>query len=78
MTKVRVSEETSYLSHSSNPISTVGLRNSSPYLMRSIRARGRTHCWVGHAFLLREQERERESKKEVELEEEGEFVGVRA
>jgi hypothetical protein len=60
MTKVRVSEETSNLSHSSNPLSTDGLRNSSPSLMRSIRARERTHSWVVHALLLREQERARE------------------
>ena len=58
MTKVRVREETSNLNHSSNPISIVGLRNSSPSLMTSIR--GRTHSWVVHAFLLREQERARE------------------
>jgi hypothetical protein len=60
MTKVRVREETSNLNHSSNPISILGLRNSSPSLMTSIRARGRTHSWVVHAFLLREQERARE------------------
>jgi hypothetical protein len=65
MTKVTVSEETSNLSHSSNLISTVRLENPSPSLMRSIRARGRTHSWVVQAFLLREQERE---KREVELE----------
>jgi hypothetical protein len=58
MTKVRVSEETSNLSHLSNLISTVRLENPSPSLMRSIRARGRTHSWVVQAFLLREQERE--------------------
>jgi hypothetical protein len=57
MTKVRVSEETSNLSHSSNLISTVRLENPSPSLMRSIRARGRTHSWVVGS-LLREQERE--------------------
>jgi hypothetical protein len=57
MTKVRVSEETSNLSHSSNLISTVRLENPSPSLMRSIRARGHTHSWVVHSF-LREKERE--------------------
>jgi hypothetical protein len=57
MTKVRVSEETSNLNHSSNLISTVRVENPSPSLMRSIRARGRTHSWVVHSF-LREQERE--------------------
>jgi hypothetical protein len=57
MTKVRVSEETSNLNHSSNLISTIRLENPSPSLMRSIRARGRTHSWVVHSF-LREQERE--------------------
>jgi hypothetical protein len=58
MTKVRVSEETPNLSHSSNLISTVRLENPSPSLMRSIRARGRTHSWVVHSFfLLRGQER---------------------
>ena len=60
MTKVRVSEETSNLSHPSNLISTVRLENPSPSLMRLIRARGCTHSWVVQAFLLREQERERE------------------
>jgi hypothetical protein len=60
MTKVRVSEETPNLSHPSNLISTVRLENPSPSLMRSTRARGRTHSWVVQAFLLREQERARE------------------
>jgi hypothetical protein len=60
MIKVRVSEETPNLSHPSNLISTVRLENSSPSLMRLIRARGRTHSWVVRAFLLREQERARE------------------
>jgi hypothetical protein len=58
MTKVRVSEETPNLSHPSNLISTVRLENPSPSLMRSIRARRRTHSWVVQAFLLREQESE--------------------
>jgi hypothetical protein len=57
MTKVRVSEETSNLSHTSNLISAIGLENSSPSLMRSIRVEGRTHSWVVGS-LLREQERE--------------------
>jgi hypothetical protein len=66
MTKVRVSEETFNLSHSSNLISAIGLERLLTYLMRSIRVRGRTHSWVVHAFLLREQE----EKREVELREE--------
>jgi hypothetical protein len=57
MTKVRVSEETPNLSHSSNLISTVRLENPSPSLMRSIRARGHTHSWVVES-ILREQKRE--------------------
>jgi hypothetical protein len=57
MTKVRVSEETPNLSHSSNLISTIRLENPSPSLMRSIRARGRTHLRVVQT-LWREQERE--------------------
>jgi hypothetical protein len=57
MTKVRVSEETSNLSHSSNLISTIGLERLLTYLMRSIRVEGRTHSWVVDSF-LREQERE--------------------
>jgi hypothetical protein len=57
MTKVRVSEETSNLSHTSNLISAIGLENSSPSLMRSIRVEGRIHSWVVDSF-LREQERE--------------------
>jgi hypothetical protein len=60
MIKVRVSEETPNLSHPSNLISAVRLENPSPSLMRSTRARGRTHSWVVEAFLLREQERARE------------------
>jgi hypothetical protein len=58
MIKVRVSEETPNLSHPSNLISTVRLENSSPSLMRSTKARGRTHSWVVEAttVLLREQE----------------------
>jgi hypothetical protein len=57
MTKVRVSEETFNLSHSSNLISAIGLKNSSPSLMRSIRVEGHTHSWVVGSF-LREKERE--------------------
>jgi hypothetical protein len=60
MTKVRVSEETPNLSHPSNLISTVRLENPSPSLMRSIRARGRTHCGLFIHFLV---ERARESKR---------------
>jgi hypothetical protein len=65
MTKVRVSEETPNLSHSSNLISTVRLENPSPSLMRSIRARGCTHCGLFIHFLV---ERAREKREEVELE----------
>jgi hypothetical protein len=57
MTKVRESEETSNLSHSSNLISAIGLERLLTYLMRSIRVEGRTHSWVVESF-LREQERE--------------------
>jgi hypothetical protein len=46
MIKVRVSEETPNLSHPSNLISAVRLENSSPSLMRLIKASGRTHSWV--------------------------------
>jgi hypothetical protein len=73
MIKVRVSEETPNLSHPSNLNSAVRLENPSPSLMRSTKARGRTHSWVRRsnnilvertrgapAFLLREQERARE------------------
>jgi hypothetical protein len=67
MTKVRVSEETPNLSHPSNLISTVRLENPSPSLMRSTRARGRTHSWVVQAFLLREQERGRAEEKRQHL-----------
>jgi hypothetical protein len=65
MTKVRVSEETPNLNHSSNLISTVRLENPSPSLMRSIRARGRTHCGLFIHFLV---ERAREKREEVKLE----------
>jgi hypothetical protein len=57
MNKLRVSEETSNLSHKSNLISAIGLENSSPSLMRSIRVEGRTHSWVVGSF-FREQETE--------------------
>jgi hypothetical protein len=70
MTKVKVSEETSNLSHSSNLISTVRLENPSPSLMRSIRARGRTHSWVVHSLLLREQERGQAGEERQHLQEE--------
>jgi hypothetical protein len=58
MIKVRVSEEIPNLSHPSDLISTVRLENSSPSLMRSTWARGRTHSWVVEetTILLREQE----------------------
>ena len=56
MIKVRVSEETPNLSHPSNLISTVRLENSSPSLMRSTGARGRTHSWVVEEILVRGQE----------------------
>jgi hypothetical protein len=45
MIEVRVSEETPNLSHPSNLISAVRLENSSPSLMRLIKASGRTHSW---------------------------------
>jgi len=45
MIEVRVSEETPNLSHPSNLISVVRLENSSPSLMRLIKANGRTHSW---------------------------------
>jgi hypothetical protein len=56
MIKVRVSEETPNLSHPSNLISAVRLENSSPSLMRSTKARGRTHSWVVGEILVRCQE----------------------
>jgi hypothetical protein len=46
MIEVRVSEETPNLSHPSNLNSTVRLENSSPSLMKLIKASGRTHSWV--------------------------------
>ena len=46
MIKVGVSEETPNLSHPSDLISTVRLENSSPSLMRLIKASGHTHSWV--------------------------------
>jgi hypothetical protein len=55
MIKVRVSEETPNLIHPYNLISTVRLENSSPSLMRLIRASGRTYSWRVEAFLLREE-----------------------
>jgi hypothetical protein len=51
MTRVRVSEETSNLSHSSNIISAIGLERLLTYFMRSIRVEGRTHSWVVDFFL---------------------------
>jgi hypothetical protein len=58
MIKVRVSEETPNLSHPSNLISTVRLENSSPSLMRSTKARGRTHSWVRSSNSLVERARD--------------------
>ena len=71
MTKVRVSEETPNLSHPSNLISTVRLENPSPSLMRSIRARGRTHSWVVYSFVV---ERARESWERLSLRRETTFA----
>jgi hypothetical protein len=68
MTKVRVSEETFNLSHSSNLISTIGLERLLTYLMRSIRVEGRTHSWVVDSF-LREQERAFLSSKRAAISE---------
>ena len=52
-----MSEETLNLIHSSNPISTVGLRDSSPTTMRSIRVGGRTLARADSFFIVK---RERE------------------
>jgi hypothetical protein len=71
MTKVRVSEDTPNLNHPSNLISIVRLENPSPSLMRSTRARGRTHSWVVHSFLV---ERARESWERSSLRRETAFV----
>jgi hypothetical protein len=60
MTKVRVSEETSNLSHSSNLISAIGLERLLTYLMRSIRVEGHTHSWVVVVFHF---ERAREKRR---------------
>jgi hypothetical protein len=73
MTKVRVSEETSNLSHSSNLISAIGLRNPSPSLMRLIRARGRTH-FLGCSCILVERARERSSLRRETAFAEGEHA----
>jgi hypothetical protein len=72
MIEVRVSEETPNLSHPSNLNSTVRLENSSPSLMKLIKASGRTHSWVRErsernlgerprGFLVRCQEQEEET-----------------
>jgi len=70
MIEVRVSEETPNLSHPSNLNSTVRLENSSPSLMKLIKASGRTHSWVRcernlgerpRDFLVRCQEQEEET-----------------
>jgi hypothetical protein len=66
MTKVRVSEETFNLIHSYNLISAIGLENSSPCLMSSIRVEEHTHSWVVGSF-LREQERAFFSSKRVTI-----------
>jgi hypothetical protein len=72
MIKVRVSEETPNLSHPSNLISAVRLENSSPSLMRLIKASGCTHSWKkkkvdAAAILLREQETLSEMPRAREL-----------
>jgi hypothetical protein len=67
ITKVRVSEETSNLSHTSNLISSIGLENSSPSLMRSIRVEGRTHSWVVHSSFGEQEKREVELEKRQHL-----------
>jgi hypothetical protein len=70
MIEVRVSEETPNLSHPSNLNSTVRLENSSPSLMKLIKASGRTHSWARsernlgerpRGFLVRCQEQEEET-----------------
>ena len=58
MIKVRVSEETPNLIHPSNLISAVRLENSSPSLMRLIKASGRTHSWVSSRRNLGERPRD--------------------
>jgi hypothetical protein len=69
MTKVRVSEETSNLSHSSNLISAIGLERLLTYLMRSIRVEGRTHSWVVESFFERARERAFLSSKRTAISE---------
>jgi hypothetical protein len=59
-----VSEETLNIIHSSNPISIVGLRDSSPTTMRLTRVGGCTVARVDSSF-LREQEEEVELEKET-------------
>jgi hypothetical protein len=70
MIEVRVSEETPNLSHPSNLNSAIRLENSSPSLMKLIKASGRTHSWVRsernlgerpRGFLVRCQEQEEET-----------------
>jgi hypothetical protein len=60
-----VSEWTLNLIHSSNPISTVGLRDSSPTSMRSTRVGGRTHSRVVVHFLREQEERRSSLRKEA-------------
>jgi hypothetical protein len=72
MIEVRVSEETPNLSHPSNLNSAIRLENSSPSLMKLIKASGCTHSWVRErsernlgerprGFLVRCQEQEEET-----------------
>jgi hypothetical protein len=63
MIKARVSEETPNLSHPSNLNSTIRLENSSPSLMRLIKANGRNHSWSWRN--LGEMPREREEVEEI-------------
>jgi hypothetical protein len=75
MIKVRVSEETPNLSHPSDLISTVRLENSSPSLMRLIKASGRTHSWVRSWRNLGEMPREKEVDAATILLREQEILG---
>jgi hypothetical protein len=84
MIEVRVSEETPNLSHPSNLNSAVRLENSSPSLMRLIKASGRTHFLSNKGveeILVRGQEalgempREREEDAATVLLREQEILG---
>jgi hypothetical protein len=75
MIKVRVSEETPNLSHPSNLNSVVRLENSSPSLMRLIKASGRTHSWVSSWRNLGEMPREKEEEAAIVLLREQETLG---